>query len=99
VHNDYACFYPDEGSAYMVWRNNVCDSAPLWLRVWTGNIHDLSIWNSYSNVPALTNKGTRIEVEGTVLTTGQNWTPEAQAIIAQAGLEPAYAYLRTWSGG
>ena len=99
VTGDYACLYPDEGSAFMLFRNNVCDTAPLWLRIWTRNIHDVQVSNSYTNVPNLLNDGTNISIQNTVSVSGQAWPAEAQAIIDQAGLEPGYSYLRAWLSG
>lgn len=96
VSGDYACLYPDEGSTGITFQNNVCDSAPLWLFIWTSSIHSLQVLNSYTNVANLTNAGQAITIQNTVAVTGQSWPAEAQAIMAQAGLEPDYAYLRTW---
>jgi len=93
---DYACLYPDQGSAFMTLKNNVCDSAPEWLHLWIPSIHDIQIINSFTNVEALTNNGVNIQIENTVYIKEQEWTPEAQAIINHAGLEPAYAYLYDW---
>ncbi|MCJ7435078.1 MAG: right-handed parallel beta-helix repeat-containing protein, partial [Anaerolineales bacterium] len=93
---DYACLYPDEGSAFMTLKNNVCDSAPEWLHLWTASIHDIQIVNSFTNVKAITNNGVDIQIENTVYINEQEWPPEAQAIIDNAGLEPAYSYLHDW---
>jgi len=96
VRGDYACFYPDEGSSFMTLMNNVCDSAPNWLFVWTDSIHDIQVLNSFTNVKAMRNIGTNVQVKDTVATTEQEWTPEAQSIIDNAGLEPAYSHLHDW---
>ena len=94
--NDQACLYPDEGSAFITFKNNVCDSAPKWLHLWTTSIHDIQILNSYTNVKAMLNNGINIQIENTVYINDQEWTPEAQSIIDNAGLESAYFYLRDW---
>lgn len=99
VVGDYACLYPDEGSAFIVFRDNVCDNAPRWLHIWTGSIHDITLANSYVNVSAARNDGSNITIQNTVATNGQPWPAAAQAIIDQAGLEPAYKFLRAWIYG
>lgn len=99
MKGDYACLYPDEGSAYILFRNNVCDSAPQWLNLWINTIHDNRILNTYTNVRKKVNNGINIQIENTVYINGQAWTPEAQAIIDSAGLESSYSYLHDWLNG
>jgi hypothetical protein len=96
MKGDYACFYPDEGSAYIVFKNNVCDTAPQWLHLWTNTIHDIRFLNTYTNVRREENRGVNIQIENKVYINGQAWTPEAQAIIDSAGLETEYYYLHNW---
>ncbi len=96
MKGDYACLYPDEGSAYITYRDNVCDTAPFWLHLWTNSIHDIEIQNTYSNVSKKQNEGINIQIADTIFVTGQSWSPEALAIMEQAGLEPEYEYLRDW---
>lgn len=96
MKGDYGCFYTDEGSAFITLQNNVCDTAPEWLDVWINTIHDNHVLNSYTNVQNKRNKGVNIQIENTVYINGQAWTPEAQAIIDNAGLESAYSYLHEW---
>ena len=96
MKGDYACLYADEGSAFFTFQNNVCDTAPAWLQLWTDTIHDISILNTYTNVQRMKNHGANIQIENTVYINGQEWTPEAQAIIDNAGLEPLYTYLHEW---
>jgi hypothetical protein len=102
MNNDYGCFYTDEGSSFITLRNNVCDTAPGWLSVqgpllinnFTTSVHDINIINTYTNVQHMQNGNA--EITNTVYINGQNWTPEAQSIIDNAGLEAAYSYLREW---
>jgi hypothetical protein len=96
MKGDYGCFYTDEGSAFITLQNNVCDTAPEWLVIWNKNIHDIDVLNSYTNVQEMRNEGINIQIENTVYINGQAWTPEAQAIIDNAGLESSYSYLRDW---
>jgi hypothetical protein len=93
---DHACLYPDEGSAFMTLKNNVCDSASNWFFVWTGSIHDIQVLNSFTNVEAMRNEGVNIQIENTVYINKEEWMPEAQSIIDNAGLEPAYSFLHDW---
>jgi hypothetical protein len=96
VKRDHACLYPDEGSAFLTFRNNVCDSAPLWLLVWIDSIHDIQVLNSFTNVETLINNGINVQIENTVAIDGQNWTMEAQSIIDDAGLESDYSHVKDW---
>lgn len=102
IKGDYACFYMDEGSAFITLRNNVCDTAPGWLSVqgpllinnFTTSVHDIQILNTYTNVQHMQNGN--VEITNTVFINGQTWTPEAQSIISNAGLEMNYSYLYEW---
>lgn len=96
MKGDYACLYPDEGSAFITYRDNVCDTAPFWLHLWINTIHDIEIQNTYSNVAGKLNRGVNIHIANTVIVNGQNWPPEAGTILKQAGLEPGYEYLQDW---
>ena len=96
MQGDYGCLYPDEGSAFITYRDNVCDTAPYWLHLWINTIHDIDIQNTSSNVTARLNNGVRIKIVNTVPVTGQNWPPEALKIMENAGLEPEFQYLNDW---
>ncbi len=93
MKGDYACLYADEGSAFFTFQNNVCDTAPMWL-TFTG--HDINITDTYTNVQSMRRFDAGIQIENTVYINGQAWTPEAQALIDNAGLEPMYSYLHNW---
>ncbi len=93
---DYACLYPDEGSAYISYLNNVCDSAPFWAHIWINSIHDIQIENTFTNVNRIENKGRNIDIKNLVFIDGQNWTPEALSIMDNAGLEDQYDFLHMW---
>jgi len=90
--------YPDDGSAYWTITQNVVDPRDTrdiptrkdgqWLFVWTPRIHDLKIDDNYTTVANTRNEGTNCQPTNTHLVT--QFPPEAQAIIAAAGLEPAY---------
>lgn len=93
---DHACLYPDDGSAFITLSNNVCDTASKWLLIWTGSIHNITVLTTYTNVAEMRNNGTNIYIEKTIQIEGQGWTPEAQIILQNAGLESAYSYLHGW---
>ncbi len=96
-----APLYADEGSAYWRYENNVIDltesppwhSPVRWASAWTGTIHDLDVVNNYTTAPEHTNNGYNNVFEGNTVVPDANWPPAARAIIASAGLEPAYAGL------
>ncbi len=96
MKEDYACFYLDEGSAFITLKNNVCDSAPNWLYIWIDTIHDNQVLNSYTNAGSKRNEGVNNTIAHTVTSSGQAWNAAAQKIIDNAGLEPAYSYLHDW---
>ena len=83
--------YPDEGSAYSVWRHNVVEriGTSKWLHLWTSSIHDIAIESNYADTSALLDKGTNIAlIDNHVFPPGQP-PAEARAIIDAAGVDPA----------
>jgi hypothetical protein len=100
--NDYGCLYMDDGSAFITLRDNVCDTTPQWLFVqvplvlndWTTTVHDIQVLNNYTNVQRM--QKSTVNVTDTEYINGQDWTPEAQVIMDNAGLEAAYSYLHDW---
>jgi len=95
--NRYGCLYPDEGSAYMNWHHNVCSRVYQWLHLWTASIHDNTIQYNYSDGTSQENNGTNNTVSNNTLITNGAWPAEAQAIMSGAGLESAYADVKTIS--
>ncbi len=84
--------YTDDGSAYWTITRNVLEPSPrggTWLNIWVGRCHDLKIDGNYATTKLVNNKGTNTPVLNSRLET-HPWSPEAQAIIDAAGLEPAY---------
>lgn len=96
IKGDYACLYPDEGSAHITYSDNVCDTAPEWLHAWTDSIHDINISGTYTNVAAKENRSTNSTIKSPVWVSGQQWPAAAQAIMQSAGLEADYSYLHDW---
>jgi len=86
--------YPDDGSAYWSITRNVVEPKPgkIWLHVWNPRCHDLKIEENYTNTSQVLNKGTNTPELNTHLET-LPWSPQAQAIINAAGLEPAYSNI------
>ena len=98
VRSHTRTIYPDDGSAYWTITQNVLDPRDMrdiptrkdgqWLFVWTPRIHDLKIEDNYTTVANNRNEGTNCTPTGTHLE--MQFSPAARAIIAAAGLEPAY---------
>ena len=92
----YACLYPDEGSAFIEFRDNVCDSTPQWLHLWKSTIHDIQISNTYTNIFPSENAGINISIDTVNQVSGQDWPEGSLSIIQEAGLESNYLYLKLW---
>lgn len=90
-----AALYPDEGSADDTWSGNVLADSHQWLKIWTPSIHDLLVTGNFTDNPAQTVNGTRITMADNTVVDGDHWPAEACAAAAHAGLEPAYADVRS----
>jgi hypothetical protein len=98
VRSNTRTIYADDGSAYWKISKNVVDPRDtrdiptrkdgLWLFVWTERIHDLKVDDNYTSIENTTNKGTNCQPSNTHFE--KTFSPEAEAIIRAAGLEPAY---------
>jgi fibronectin type 3 domain-containing protein len=87
--------YWDEGTAYYTALSNVVDNCSgNWVNIWTTSIHNNIATNNFSNVHAYNNSGTACVVTNTTYVAGQNWPAAAQAIIQNAGLEPAFTPIQ-----
>jgi len=82
--------YEDDGSAYWTITRNVVDPRPSgqWLFLWTPRIHDLKIDGNYTSVANNRNEGVNCQPTNTHVEA--EFSAAARAIIAAAGLEPAY---------
>jgi len=51
--------YPDEGSAYEEWYENVVTDigASEWLHLWTASIHNITVRNNYADTHTFLNRG------------------------------------------
>lgn len=86
--------YNDEANFLVTahhWDQNVVNNASKWAFQWRnkGNVYA----NTYTNVSASAIDGSQT-VTGTVFVSGQNWPAAAQEIMANAGLESAYADVK-----
>ncbi|CAM4191521.1 Ig-like domain-containing protein [Saccharibacillus endophyticus] len=96
-----AALYTDEGSAYWKFDGNVIDlkdsppwTSPMrWAMAYVPSIHDVDYVNNYTTTSTYTNNGTGVVFQNNTVVPDANWPQAAQAIIAEAGLENAYASL------
>jgi hypothetical protein len=98
VESSTRMLYCDDGSAYWTLTHNVVkligDYSPetakdkSWLFLWTPRIHDLTIVGNYTNTDITYNNGVNCVPRDTHVEAP--FSPEALAIAAAAGLEPAY---------
>ena len=98
VESSTRMLYCDDGSAYWTLTRNVVkligDYSPetakdkSWLFLWTPRIHDLTIVGNYTNTDITYNNGVNCVPRDTHVEAP--FSPEALAIAAAAGLEPAY---------
>lgn len=88
--------YADEGSGFMEIKNNVVQNIGVnWLNFWTPSIHDITVHDNFSDKTNINNKGTNCTVTNNDMEAKGNNLPEAaQAIIKNAGLEPAFVSIK-----
>ncbi len=94
--------YTDEGSCYWRVEQNVVDmeeSDGVWKSkygsTWTRNIHDVHYVRNFVTRNDVLNGGTNCSyTDVQVKYSGQDWSAEAKAIMASAGLEAEYQYLK-----
>merc|ERR1712039_50712 len=75
--------YPDEGSAYSHWYNNVVSDigSSEWLHLWTHSIHNVTVENNYADTSKYLNHGTNCPmINNTIFTPGKP-TDAAKAIL------------------
>jgi hypothetical protein len=86
--------YPDQFSEGLHIHHNVVTEAIRWLFIWNPNIRGNRVDSNYADTAALRNDGSDNTVEPVNVVTDGRWPDEARAILAGAGLEPAYQHLR-----
>ena len=98
-YNGPRCIYPDDGSAYWHIHDNVIlnkepesdDQKGLWLHIWVDRCHDMTIENNFVKSGNIRNEGTDIKlINNVVEPNAPKWSKQAQAVIDNSGLEPAY---------
>lgn len=80
--------YPDEGSAYSTWYDNVVTDigTSKWLHLWTSSIHNVTVRDNWADTSYYLNHGTDCPmINNTVFPPGQP-PPEAQRIMRFAGV-------------
>lgn len=90
--------YPDQFSEGLHIHHNVVTEAIRWLFIWNPNIRGNHVDTNYADTAALRNDGADNTVEPVSVVTDGRWPDEARAIMAGAGLEPAYQHLRKAAG-
>jgi hypothetical protein len=95
VVNSSRGLYTDDGSqGWYIHHNVVENPRSHWIYIWTPRIQNETIDNNFTTVDNAHNQGTDTPITNTYLeTSAPPWSSEAQAIIAQAGLEPEWRYL------
>lgn len=93
-------FYPDDGSAFWLIKNNVAEAlnGGEWLFAWNAHDqHDLTVADNFVDTDAFVCASKTCAVSGTVVvnrtcTPPQPWPAPAQAIMAAAGARPERAH-------
>ena len=86
--------YPDQFTEGVAIHDNVVAEAIRWLFLWNKNIHGNRVTANYADTAALRNDAPDNVVEPVNLVADRRWPEAARAIIAKAGLEPAFARVR-----
>lgn len=86
--------YLDQFSEGIEVHDNVVTDAIRWLFIWNPNIRGNRVVANFADTSALRNDGTDNAVEPAQLLSLRPWPPNAEAIHAAAGIEPAFASAR-----
>jgi len=92
VRRSEKAIYTDEGSAGIISRSNVVQS-PYYMAHWADNFgrkHNILVDHYFVTEDKFTVRAPGCTVSNTVVCQAGNWPPEAQAIINESGLEPAW---------
>jgi len=85
--NGSGALYPDQGSSYMNWNNNVVKDVSRWIHIWTSTIKNDTIENNYHNNLDELLKGENNRIQNNELVRNGNWSNEALNIIMTVGRE------------
>ena len=101
IDNKGQGLYPDEGSAFMEIRDNVVGKVGAnWVNIWTNRIHDIEVFNNFSDTTKVKNSGTNCIVRDNNETISLDKLPEAaSAIVKKAGLEPEFTDIKKHARG
>lgn len=110
VRNHYGALYPDEGSQFWEFSENVIDlsryplyygagggsgSPAKWLHLWTDSITNNRLVNNYATTANATNAGKNNVFEEPAVYEPAAWPEAAQDIIEAAGIRQPYAQRLT----
>lgn len=103
VGNFYGAFYPDMGSSYWLYEQNVVDytgvdtwvmpyrtETPRWFNAWHESIHHLTVRNNYSTTANAKFQAAESSYEEPTVRTDDTWPDAAKTIIEEAGISQAY---------
>jgi hypothetical protein len=93
-HHRSGAIFLDEGTAFVTVADNVIERSDRWLHIWTSTIHDNVVVDNASDGGDQLDDGLRNRVADNA-TTRAAWPAGAQQIIDEAGLDPAFADLRS----
>ena len=85
--NGSGALYPDQGSSFMSWNNNVVKDVARWIHIWTSSIANDTIENNYHNNLDELLQGENNVITNNVLVNNVNWPKNAMDIISTAGRE------------
>jgi len=106
IHNNWVfnqhtassgALYPDEGSAYSAWHDNVVTDIGRseWLHLWTGSIHNVTVANNFADTSTYLNHGTNCPmINNTVFPPGKP-PPMAVAIMNASGVNSTNPWAAT----
>ncbi|MBI2513199.1 MAG: hypothetical protein HYV96_14570 [Opitutae bacterium] len=86
--------YLDQFTEGVEVHDNVVTDAIRWLFIWNPNIRGNRVVANFADTAALRNDGTGNAVEPAQLLSLRPWPSNAEAILAAAGIEPAFASAR-----
>jgi hypothetical protein len=92
-HRSGAIFL-DEGTAFVTVAENVVERSSRWLHIWTSTIHDNVVVDNAADGADQLDDGVRNRLANNA-TTQAAWPAGAQQVIDEAGLDPAFADLRS----
>ncbi|MDF2937156.1 MAG: hypothetical protein K0Q90_2529, partial [Paenibacillaceae bacterium] len=108
--DDSAVLYTDEGSTDWRFESNVIDLSDTlpwhgtmkWAQAWAATIHNVEYINNYTTTERYVDNGYNNIWSNNQVFPDANWPAEAQAIIAQAGIQSSYVDIgsrdvRRWS--